>query len=122
MVLNFRPDLIAPYIRCFLPAPLQYRDGWLLNIFLFLPPPLQLCTVKIVFTVFLFSGNVISMMVPSKYIIPVLLVILYSIVYELLCCKAKQLQNVEKSLKCIKIAVSLKSVKLTSILFTLFFR
>lgn len=33
--------------------------------------------------------------------------------YELLCCKAKQLQNVEKSLKCIKIAVSLKSVKLT---------
>lgn len=34
--------------------------------------------------------------------------------YELLCCKAKQLQNVEKSLKCIKIAVSLKLVKLTS--------
>lgn len=98
-------------------------QGWLAAQHTPLPaPPLQLCTVKIVFTVFLFSGNVISMMVPSKYIIPVLLVILYSIVYELLCCKAKQLQNVEKSLKCIKIAVSLKSVKLTSILFTLFFR
>lgn len=42
--------------------------------------------------------------------------------YELLCCKAKQLQNVEKSLKCIKIAVSFKkSVKWTSILFILFF-
>lgn len=37
--------------------------------------------------------------------------------YELLCCKAKQLQNVEKSLKCIKIAVSLKSVKLMHIIY-----
>lgn len=65
MVLNIRPDLVAPYRKSFLPALFEYRAGWLLNTLLLPFPFSKLCTVEIVFPVFLFSGNVISMMVPS---------------------------------------------------------
>lgn len=66
MVLNVRPDLVAPYLRFFSTCPSSVQ-GWLAA--QHTPPPpfpfFKLCTVKIVFTVFLFSGNVTRMMVPS---------------------------------------------------------
>lgn len=109
LVLNTRPDLAARYRKS---SRLALLSTGMAGCSTHSSPFLSLsCGQWGLFPVFLFSGNVMSMMVPSTTHHSSLAGDPVQCSYELLCCEAKQLQNVGENHWCIKIAVSLRLVK-----------